>query len=263
MIRLYVESIGLVAPGLTGWAQARAILRGEVPYLWQDVPMIVPTILPAVERRRCIASARLALGSAQQALQHAPGEMRRQLACVFSSSDGDSQVITQIMESLAQEIPDVSPTRFANSVHNATAGYWSIATGIKEGATCLTAFDESFAAGLLEAAAQVAEEGVDGLLTTSDVHFQEPFFTLRPISIDCSTTLLLTRERSEHSLAGLEISLTECRPASALPAWLPASFGSSPAARAFALLEALAAPNRQTIHLDYLEQSLAVGVTPC
>jgi hypothetical protein len=266
MIDLFVESVGLIAPGLTGWPQARAILRGETPYVWQEVPPTTPDILPAAERRRCIASARLALGAAQQAMQTAQqgaAETPRQLACVFSSSDGDCQVITHIMESLAQEVPDVSPTRFANSVHNASAGYWSIATGMKQGSTCLSAFDESFAAGLLEAAAQVAEEGIDSLLTASDVRFQEPFHALRPIAIDCAATLLLTRERTIHSLARLQIALAQHQPASAMPAWLPESFASNPAARALPLLAALAAPNGQTIYLDYLDQTLVVKATAC
>jgi beta-ketoacyl synthase-like protein len=263
MITLYIESIGLMAPGLIGWAQAKATLRGEANFVWQDVPAVAPTILPAAERRRCIATARLALNTAHEAMQASRNLPDRQLACVFSSSDGDSQVITQIMEGLTQEIPEVSPTRFANSVHNATAGYWSIATGMKLGSTCLSAFNESFAAGLLEAAAQVADEGIDGLYTASDVRFQEPFYTLRPIELDCASTLLMTRERSDHSVANIRISLVERSAASAQPEWLPPSFASNPAARALPLLVALAAPAGQTIHLDYLGQTLAVEVSAC
>lgn len=263
MIKLYIESIGIMAPGLIGWPQASATLRGETAYAWRDVPTSAPTILQAAERRRCIASARLAMNAAHEALQAAQNGATRQFACVFSSSDGDSQVVTQIMDSLAQETPDVSPTRFANSVHNATAGYWSIATGMKLGSTCLSAFDESFAAGLLEAAAQVADEGVDALFTASDVRFEEPFYTLRPIALDCASTLLITRERSDFSLAGIRISLTGQLPATALPDWLPAAFASNPAARALPLLAALAAPRGQTVNLDYLGQTLAVEVSAC
>jgi len=263
MIELFIESIGFIAPGLLGWPQASATLRGESSYLWQDVPANAPAILPAAERRRCIASARLALNAAHEALQTAQDGPNRQFACVFASSDGDSQVVAQIMDSLAQPTPDVSPTRFANSVHNASAGYWSIATGMKLGSTCLSAYDESFAAGLLEAAAQVAEEGTDSLYTASDARFHEPFYTLRPIAIDCAVTLLMTRERSEHSLACLHIALTEPRPASAQAHWLPPVFASNPAARSLPLLAALATPGGQVVHLDYLGQTLVVEVSAC
>ncbi len=263
MISIFVESIGLLGPGLLGWEQARAVLRGETGYAWQDVPMTTPPILPPAERRRCIASARLSLTTSHEALQQASSDAPRQLACVFSSSDGDSQVITQIMEGLAQEAPDVSPTRFANSVHNATAGYWSIATGMKQSSTCLSAYDDSFSAGLLETAVQVADEGMDILFTASDVKFQDPFFSLRPIAVDYSATLLIGRERSSNSLAALQVTLTERQAATAMPAWVPASFASNPAAHSLPLLAALADPRGQTVCLDYLEQTLQVKVTPC
>ena len=48
---------------------------------------------------------------------------------------------------------ELSPTRFHNSVHNAPAGYWSIATQSREPSTSLCRDDESFQAALLEAAA--------------------------------------------------------------------------------------------------------------
>lgn len=263
MITLYIDSVGLVAPGLIGWPAARAILNGSADYVWQDVPPTAPAILAPAERRRCIALARLTLNAAHEAMQGAPSKAHQQLACVFSSSDGDSQTIIQIMDGLTQDEPAVSPTRFANSVHNATAGYWSMATGMKLGSTCLSAFDESFAAGLLEAAAQTADEQVDALYTASDARILEPFSELRPIEIDCATSLLLTWERSAASLARLEIDLVQARPATALPACLPTPFASCPAARALPLLAALAAARESTVDFDYLGKTLSVRVFPC
>ena len=49
----------------------------------------------------------------------------------------------------------VSPTRFHNSVHNAAAGYWTIGAGAMQPATAISAFDASFAQGLLEAMVQL------------------------------------------------------------------------------------------------------------
>ena len=40
----------------------------------------------------------------------------------------NGQVIHEICEALATDEREVSPTRFHNSVHNASAGYWGIAT---------------------------------------------------------------------------------------------------------------------------------------
>ena len=51
----------------------------------------------------------------------------------------------------------ISPTRFHNSVHNAAAGYWTIGAGCMQATTALSAYDATFAEGLLEALAQLAD----------------------------------------------------------------------------------------------------------
>jgi hypothetical protein len=264
MMNLYIDGIGCVAPGLIGWPQASAVFKGSQPYTWQELPALAPAILPPTERRRCIASARLALCAASEARDAAGPATSRAPACVFASSDGDGQILQQITDSLAQEIPEVSPTRFSNSVHNAAAGYWSIAAGLKQASTCLCAFDHSFAAGMLEAAAQAVDEETDVLLTAFDIRFPAPFSELRPTAIDCAVALWLAPRKSERSLARLQIALTGKQPASAMPAGLPDVFSSNPAARALPLLAALARPESgKTISLDYLDQSLALTVSVC
>jgi hypothetical protein len=70
---------------------------------------------------------------------------------------------------LATQPTAISPTRFHNSVHNAAAGYWTIATGCHAASSALTAFDASFAAGLLEAAMQCAADDRPLLLVAFDV----------------------------------------------------------------------------------------------
>jgi len=62
-------------------------------------------------------------------------------------------------KTLASDDRSISPTRFHNSVHNAPAGYWGIASGAMTPATVLCAHDASFGAGLLEALTQLAVDG--------------------------------------------------------------------------------------------------------
>ena len=50
----------------------------------------------------------------------------------------------------------MSPIRFHNSVHNAAAGYWTIGTDCHEPYTALSAFEDTFGEGLLEALSQAA-----------------------------------------------------------------------------------------------------------
>lgn len=265
MIRVFIESVGIVAPGLIGWTEACQILNGQQSYEDRGLAAVVPTILPPTERRRSIVSARLALTAAYEAMNAVNPvhqSQSRALASVFASSDGDGQIIYQITDGLAQEVPEISPTRFSNSVHNAAAGYWSIATGLTQASTCLCAFNDTFSAGLLEAIAQVADEGTDVLMTAFDMRFPSPFSDLRNNAIDCAVTLCLSAQRSPHSMASLELEVTrKCAP-SKMPACLPQNFSNNPAARGLPLLAALAQSTEQTVYLDYLDQSLAIKLIP-
>ena len=73
---------------------------------------------------------------------------------------GDLAITDYMCETLATDPTAVSPTKFHNSVHNAAAGYWTIAAGAMEPATAISA---DFAMGLLEALAQLAT-GADAVL---------------------------------------------------------------------------------------------------
>ena len=154
-------------------------------------PKPVPDILPATERRRSSTAVRLAIAVAQEALQ--TGGLRGdQVATIFASSDGDGEVTHQICEALATPEREVSPTSFHNSVHNAPAGYWSIATGSRLPSTSICAYDLSFAAGLLEAVAHTTVEHQSVLLVASDLPFPAPLHALRPVEHSFAAAFLLT-----------------------------------------------------------------------
>src|SRR3546814_8342283 len=69
---------------------------------------------------------------------------------------------------LTGEPRSISPTKFHNSVHNAAAGYWTIGSGCMHASTAVSAFDASFAQGLVEALAQLAEGAEAVLLAAYD-----------------------------------------------------------------------------------------------
>ena len=104
---------------------------------------------------------------------------------------------------------ELSPTRFSNSVHNAPAGYWSIATGAKRESNVLCAFDASFCAGLLEALAHVVVEEQPVLLVAYDTDYPEPLHAKRPIPDAFGAAFVLTPHRERGSLARIEASLAE------------------------------------------------------
>src|SRR5690242_6613848 len=163
----HIQGIGLLGPGLESWASSTAILEGRTLYNRQPTVVPLPEGLPAAERRRVGLVVKLALGVGLQAVSEA-GVQPDALPAVFASSGGDGQNCHEICQALANDERLISPTRFHNSVHNAAAGYWSIATRSKAASNALCAFDWSFAAGLLEAVTQVVVDQTRVLLVAYD-----------------------------------------------------------------------------------------------
>lgn len=264
-MRMYVESAGLLGPGLVGWTQARAVLTGAAPHMPGDVRLTAHSALPPVERRRVCESVKLALSVGMEAVA-ASGRTPDGIATVFVSSAGDGVVIHEICEALARPEREVSPTRFHNSVHNAPAGYWSIATRSHAPSTSLCAYEWSFAAGLIEAGGQLTTEAEALLLVSYDLPYPAPLSGACPITGVLGAALMLLRERTPSCLAQLELRI-EAAPRSATRLQAPsleALRAGNATGRALPLLQALAAPSEAQVVLDYLGTgSLAVNVTPC
>jgi hypothetical protein len=238
LINLQLLGVGLIGPGLADWSACRNILLGQAA--WTAGPLRVPasTLLPATERRRCNEASRLAIATAEQAL--GSSDIRPQdLATVFTSADGDGLITHKLCESFAMEQPEVSPTQFHNSVHNAPAGYWSIATGSPCASTTLAAGPDSFAAGLLEAALQATAESSLVLLVAFDLPLPHPLKLMQVREHGFSVALLIGREQRRDSLATLHLDLVEDSGESPLPAAFHA-LADNPAARALPLLDAVA-----------------------
>lgn len=264
MMQAFIEGIGLLGPGLPGWSASRAILAGAQPHTAE--PMTIPTSdwLPPAERRRTGVSVRLALATGREACEHAQREPRS-LATVFTSSGGDGDNQHVICETLATAAREVSPTRFHNSVHNAPAGYWGVATGAMASSTSLCAFDWSFGAGLIEALTWIACERQPMLLMAYDAPYPEPMRAVRAISFPFGMALMLAPERSARTIAQLAVDLepSSRTTAAGLPEGLKQLHDAIPAARSLPLLCALAREQRAEVPVDYLDgRQLRATVTP-
>jgi hypothetical protein len=254
-MRVYVEGIGLCGPGLDGWAASLPVLSGATPY--QPTPVRVPAceLLPANERRRAVQTVKIALSVGAEAFA-ASGCDPAETATVFASSGGDGDTIDAILNVLASPDRDISPTRFHNSVHNAPAGYWSIATGSQAPSSSLCCHDGSFAAGLLEAAAQVVTEGRAVALIAYDICYPAPLSLARPIGSAFGVALVLVPAVTETVIASLDILLRPAGQASLME--LPALEDlrrNTPAARSLPLLGALARREAAHMSLDYLDDT--------
>jgi hypothetical protein len=265
MMRLYVEGVGLLGPGLDNWAASREVLAGRAAYQSAETNLRAPEMLPPAERRRAGVPIKLALAVGQEAFLQS-GRETSKAATVFTSSGGDNDNVHAINGILATAPREVSPTRFHNSVHNAAAGYWCIAAGTHEPSTSLCAYDASFAAGLLESAAQVSEDRSLVALIAYDHRYPEPLHSVRPISAAFGTALVLAPEQSEKSLAAIDV---EFAPTAAVEtvmaeAGLEALRRGVPAARALPLLAAMASGQASQLRIAYLDGGhLAIRVTPC
>jgi Beta-ketoacyl synthase, N-terminal domain len=269
MIQLsaYVQGIGLLGPGLDGWTGSVALLDGRSEYIHQATVLPVPAGLPPAERRRVGGVVKLALGVGLQATSRA-GVDPASLPSVFSSSGGDGHNCHEICQALSLEERQISPTRFHNSVHNAAAGYWSIATGSKEPSNALCAFDASFGAGLLEAVTQVSVDRTRVLLVAYDAQYPPPLFMKRPIPDAFGVAFVLSPSQDAAALAKLTVAIcvrgAQSQPSRMSNPMLERLRASIPAARSLPLLYQLAIRKHGPVNIDYLDGgSLAVEVAPC
>lgn len=247
----WIDGIGLIAPGLPDWATASAVLRGEQALVAAPTVLPVPTSLPSAERRRASRVIKLTLGVGLEAVAHAQADVST-LATVFSASGADGHNCHAICEQLATDDRQISPTRFHNSVHNAAAGYWGIATRAMAPCQVLCAFDASFGAGLIDALGQVVLDRQPTLLIAYDSEYPEPLRAKRDTP-DCGgVALLLSPERGPHSLVRIQVSPTTAAAQILGEPALETLRQQIPALRALPLLRALAKRESGTVVLDYL-----------
>ena len=257
-----VAGVGVLGPGLASWGEAKRLLADSNAYEPTATVIPSPDVLPAVERRRAGKCVRLALAAGLAAAADA-GRAPKELAAIFTSSTGDGENLHSICESLASDDRMISPTRFHNSVHNAPAGYWGIATGAMHPSDCVAAYDASFAAGLLEAVGRVSTEpALDALLVSYDAPYPEPLYSTRPVTGCFAVGMLLAASDGPAPGPAITITTTREAPTRMDDARLESVRTGIPAARSLPLLALLAAGTSGTTVIEYLDGlSLAVTVT--
>lgn len=266
-LNCHIAAIGLLAPGIDSWQSGREVLSGKQPYSPEPLPKKLEIPLTPAEKRRSSRVTQLALFAAQQALdsyrQTLPDNVSEEalkMASVFSSSDGDVVTFDQIARAVHLPGHPVSPIRFHNSVHNAPSGYWGIAQKDPSTSNSITAGDDSFAAGLLEAALQCQLEQRPVLLVGYDTLAPSPLDALEGFEHEMSLALVLTPQAYEASRT-LRLSLQAKSEASRCDGELEALRLGNPQGRALPLLEAVANGLSSEISLNYYQQSLKLTLT--
>jgi len=264
MDTIYINGVSVVAPGLMQREQLDSILRGDSPWLFQELPKIVPAMLPANEPRRTTPLIKIALQAIQSLLRD--NDNLDEIATVFACSDGDSVIEDKICSALAQTDKIVSPTQFHNSVHNAPAGYWAIAASMRAGSVSLSAGDGTFAAGLIDAITQVSCEQKDVLFVAYDAVAPEPLYSARHLEHTIAIALRLGTKPEKENVACINIavepdnnnSITTCHNST-----LESLRLSNPIGVGIPLLEALVSHSTSAIVIPYImQQNLIVSVNP-
>jgi hypothetical protein len=235
-LHVQVEGIGVWSPQLTGLAALREALAGQTPAAGPARPPAAA--LSPNERRRAPNSVLVAIEAASQAVAMS-GRAAHSLACVFASAHGDQATTDYLCRVLAQAPTELSPTRFHNSVHNAAAGYWTIATDCRAPSSATCAGGASFGAALLEAAVLACADQRPVLLVCSDDAGVGPLGEISGCAQAFGSALLL----APAAAAGVRMRLatTPCAPRhAALPAACQAWMRDNPAAAALPLLALLA-----------------------
>lgn len=176
-LRVAIEGVAFWSSRLPGWELAQAVIRGEQPAPEATSARPSPTLLAPTERRRAPDTVAVALEVAARACE-AAGRKPADLPSVFASTHGDTAISDYMCATLAATPTLISPIKFHNSVHNAAAGYWSIGTGSLAPYTAISAYEYTFAAGLLETATQVVCENRAALYVAFDIESKGALATM-------------------------------------------------------------------------------------
>ncbi|MGI4779458.1 MAG: beta-ketoacyl synthase chain length factor [Janthinobacterium lividum] len=243
---LYIEGPAFWAPTLPGWDVARAAFDGTGAPADPPARRPSPQVLAPAERRRAPDTVALALEVAASAIA-ASGRDARELPCVFASAHGDLGINDYMCGTLASDPTMLSPIKFHNSVHNAAVGYWTIGTGCMAASNSLSAYEATFASGLLEAAAQCAADDRAVLLVGYDMPAVGALASVTTSRGLLAVALVVSPARTERTVAAFDWSLAggACAPV-ALRSEAARSLGANSIADALPLFEALAAGHDAT-----------------
>jgi hypothetical protein len=201
-----VEGVALWSTFLPGWERAQRILRGEEAAPTAPAPRPVPQAMPPAERRRASDSVAIAIDAAHSACA-AAGRDPASLPCVFGSMYGDLAITDYLCATLAANPRLLSPTKFHNSVHNAPAGYWTIAAGSLRPYTSLAAGAQSFAVTLFEAILQAHGGAEPVLMVAYDIDARGALESIAPSKLQLATALVLGAASSDKATARWRASL--------------------------------------------------------
>ena len=160
IVSFSVASFAAWAPGVTTQEAWLAWARGELGFSGNCEPPVKP-MAPMLRRRAGFLS-KMALEVAYDCLGK-----EVDVPTIFCSRHGEASRSVELLTDLAKQAP-LSPTSFGLSVHNATAGLFSIARADHASSIALSAGASSVEHGVIEACGLLAEGALEVLLVAYD-----------------------------------------------------------------------------------------------
>lgn len=260
MTEFDVAGIGVWSKHFSGWEQFCSVLAGDAS---PEACALKPETIPANERRRAPLSVKMAVEVMDQACRSA-GLEPAGLATVFASVYGDIQITDYMCRTLASAPRTVSPTKFHNSVHNASTGYWSMATQSHGPANAISAYSCSASMALLEGAIQAVEEGIPVLVAMQEMASLTAFKPIYDTEQALSTALVLVPPgHCPSAIATVRLAASDdARDFPDLPATSDIDWSDNFAAKMLPFLQVLATPGEAQLCMPLsAHSSMSLDVT--
>lgn len=241
MTRFDVLGIGWASPGaldVAAWLESDRQPSG-------DIGTLKPPALDRACLRRASGFARGMASAFHQAATQSGADVS-EVATVFGSSLGEAEVMLELLEQIERAPEEVSPMRFAVSVHNAASGLVSISAKNRGFTTSIAADADTPAATLLEAMGASVDLGVPAVVVCGDARIATELLPEEQ-RFDSAFAALALAPANGSGLATLSIPSLEAPPA---PAELPNSLAINPQAGLLALVDAIARRKPGRIRLD-------------
>ena len=200
--------IGAWGPGFNNWPELQSQFHKHTSQEFDPPSNPKPSIIPANERRRAPLPVRAAVEVSYQALKQS-GLRASDVACVFGSGLGDTEITDYMCSILASENKQLSPTKFHNSVHNAAAGYWTISSGCMKSANSVAAYRQTAGLSIIEGVTLCGLERTPVLITLFDMAAHAGYKQIFPCRHSLATALLVCPKDFGGDGVLAEINITQ------------------------------------------------------
>ncbi len=250
MKQVFINAVGVIASGVHNYEELLSVLNGQRKYVHEEVKLNPPNLLPANERRRSSESVRLALSVTEQVMDDFIDN--GSVSAIFSSAFGDTLITHKLCEQLCQTPPMASPILFHNSVHNAPAGYWGIATQNLCQTNSIACGDSSFSLGLISAYSELMTQSEQVLLVCYDFPYVFPLSDKCKVTQTFACAFLLSTKSGLNNYGEMLIQTTTEDITTLKDVDMELLRKDNPAARSIPLLDLIEKKQGECV-LDYID----------